>query len=107
MSPDDAKAYGVSDGDQVAVALAGGQRDLVFGDVLIRVHPSFRLEMHLDTDEANAAELRPKSEGCLIHLDGAAGTLVAKRPTQRLRLIKGWARASRDNDREDSDPVTK
>ena len=35
----------------------GGERDLVLRDVTIRVRENYILEMHIDTDEANAAEL--------------------------------------------------
>ena len=40
-----------------------GERELIFGDVLIRVDPSCRLAMGIDTDEANAAGLRTGSPG--------------------------------------------
>ncbi|NUP04811.1 MAG: acetate/propionate family kinase [Polyangiaceae bacterium] len=66
MAPEDADHFGVSDGDVVEVAIDSEGRDLVFGDVLIRVSPKFCLEMHVDTDEANAAELKPKDEGALV-----------------------------------------
>lgn len=89
-SPDEARSLGVSDGDYVAVAITGGPRDLVFGDVLVRVHPEFRLEMHLDTDEGNAADvataLATGHDGCMIPLVGQAGKLVEYRPTRRLKL---------------------
>jgi putative phosphotransacetylase len=53
MNPQDAKEFGVTDGQQVSVELAG-ERPLIFHEVQVRVAPKFRLEMHLDTDDANA-----------------------------------------------------
>jgi putative phosphotransacetylase len=54
MSEEEGKAFGVSDGDYCDVELYGERRSL-FYDVQIRVHKDFRLEMHIDTDDANAA----------------------------------------------------
>ncbi|MDD4900777.1 MAG: phosphate propanoyltransferase [Patescibacteria group bacterium] len=54
MEPEVAEKLGVKDGDHVKVDI-GGKRDLLFENVLVRVDPSFRLAMHIDTDEANAA----------------------------------------------------
>jgi len=65
MSPEDAMAFAVRDRDVVRIRVPG-ERSLIFGDVVVRVHPDFRLDMHIDTDEANAAELGPKAVG---HLD--------------------------------------
>jgi acetate kinase len=56
ISPENALAFGVRDRDVVRVEVAG-ERSLIFGDVLVRVDPAFTLEMHIDTDEANAAEI--------------------------------------------------
>lgn len=54
--PLEAAAMGVRDGELVRVrAGAGGPRELVFEQVLARVSDQFSLEIHLDTDEANAA----------------------------------------------------
>ena len=60
MSPADGAKYGVNDGDYVTVD-AVGERRTRFYDVQIRVSDKFRLEMHLDTDDANAAGLNGKS----------------------------------------------
>jgi len=81
MAPADAKRFGVEDGDEVEVAITGGTRDLTFGDVLIRVSPMFVLEMHIDTDEANAAELDQGASGGLVYtgISGASATLVSRR----------------------------
>ena len=69
MQPHDAEAFGVSDGDEVSVAITGGERDLVLGDVLIRVHENYSLEMHIDTDEANAAGVSRGAAGSLHPVD--------------------------------------
>jgi acetate kinase len=55
MSPEDARQLRVRDRQRVSVAVDSNGRDLVFQDVVVRVSPDFRLELHLDTDEGNAA----------------------------------------------------
>ena len=62
MTPQDALRYGVRDKATVRVRVAGA-REMVFGDVRVRVDPNFRLAMHIDTDEANAANLRTGAQG--------------------------------------------
>lgn len=57
MTQADAEKYNVQDGDYVSVKSAG-ERSLVFNQVLIRVKDTYALDMHIDTDEANAAGLR-------------------------------------------------
>jgi putative phosphotransacetylase len=57
MTPADAATYGVKDKDIVKVR-CGGERGLIFDNVLIRVHEQFSLEMHIDTDEGNASMLK-------------------------------------------------
>ena len=66
MTPVDAEVFGVQNGDVVSVAFDSDGRDLIFGDVSIRVSPKYKLEMHIDTDEANAAELPPLTTGDLV-----------------------------------------
>lgn len=54
MSIDEGKQFGLSDGEYVDVEV-NGERRTKFYDVQVRVHKDFRLEMHIDTDDANAA----------------------------------------------------
>ena len=56
MSLEDGERFGVKDNDYVTVD-AEGERRTRFFDVQVRVSDKFRLEMHLDTDDANAAAL--------------------------------------------------
>lgn len=56
MTPADAKHYQVEHGQSVSVRM-GTQRQLTLNDVQVRVSPDFRLAVHIDYDEANAAQL--------------------------------------------------
>ena len=57
MNPLDAQHFGITDSDTVSVRIDSDGRDLTFGDVSVRIAPEFSLELHLDTDEANAAQV--------------------------------------------------
>lgn len=54
MTPADAEVAGVENGQIVKVKM-DTERPLVFDDVVVRVHPTYALAMHIDTDECNAA----------------------------------------------------
>lgn len=64
MHTDDAEKYGVVDKQRVKVR-ASGERAVIFENVLVRVHPTYALEMHVDNDEGNAAGIR---NGDLVEL---------------------------------------
>jgi acetate kinase len=65
MSAEDALKFGLRDKYKVRVRVEG-ERELIFGDVLIRVNPQFKLAMHIDTDEGNAANIKT---GAIGHID--------------------------------------
>jgi len=54
MHTNDAEKFEVNDKERVMVRV-GGDRGLVFENVLVRVNPNYALEMHVDVDEGNAA----------------------------------------------------
>jgi acetate kinase len=62
MTPEDAVSFGVKDKEIVEVAISSEEdRNLIFDDVIVRVSKKYRLEMHIDTDEANAAGVTANS----------------------------------------------
>ncbi|GIW86392.1 MAG: hypothetical protein KatS3mg108_0716 [Isosphaeraceae bacterium] len=68
MNTKDAEAMGLHHGDQVEVAVRGGDRELSFRNVVIRVDPRVVTEMHIDTDEANAAHIQHSGTGELVYI---------------------------------------
>jgi len=70
MNAKDAQARRLKHGDQVEVAVRSDGRDLVFREVVIRTDPRFVTEMHIDTDEANAAHLKSGGAGELMPVEG-------------------------------------
>ncbi|MBL9013887.1 MAG: acetate/propionate family kinase [Myxococcales bacterium] len=66
MSPAQATDYGVADKDMIKVRVEG-DREMTMGDVIVRVHPEYTLDLHIDTDEANAAGLNNDS---VVAFDG-------------------------------------
>ncbi len=65
MNMADAKSFNVKDGEMVAVR-TNGEKRTAFYDVQIRVSESFVLQMHIDTDDANAACLSNCDEAEII-----------------------------------------
>lgn len=61
MHPEDAGYYGVEAGAFMKLKI-GGAIGVTFNNILVRVSPDFKLEVHIDTDEGNACGLKPDSE---------------------------------------------
>lgn len=66
MTPEDAENYGVKDKQVVSVKIDSPERSLVFGDVVVRVSPKFKLAMHIDTDESNAVMAGRDTTGVIV-----------------------------------------
>ena len=63
----DAEELGLENGQIVSVQIPSANgRNLTFGDVVVRVSDSYALAMHIDTDEANAAGMKPNTIGTVI-----------------------------------------
>lgn len=66
MSLDDAARFGVKLGDKVSVEIESEDRKTTFDDVICRPRKDFLLEMHIDTDEANAANVTAGTVGRIV-----------------------------------------
>jgi putative phosphotransacetylase len=60
MSPEDADHYGIKAGEEMRLKI-GGACSLSLDKMLVRVDKSFKLEVHIDTDEGNACNLQPET----------------------------------------------
>lgn len=65
MHPTDAAYYGVKPGDMMKLKI-GGPCAITLEQMLVRVDPSFKLEVHIDTDEGNACNLQPDTSVELV-----------------------------------------
>ena len=65
LSPTDADFYGVKHGDMMKLKI-GGDCGITLDKMLARVDKSFKLEVHIDTDEGNACNLQPDTSVELI-----------------------------------------
>jgi acetate kinase len=68
MSPADADVLGLKNRDKIAAVVVAGERKMVFGDIIVRVSPAFTIELHLDSDEGNAAGLQSGTEVMLTEI---------------------------------------
>jgi putative phosphotransacetylase len=60
MSPEDAAFYGVKAGEAMQLKI-GGPCGITLEHTLVRIDKSFKLEVHIDTDEGNACNLQPET----------------------------------------------
>jgi len=74
MSPTDAEALDVVDGDTLILETMG-ERKIIYPDVVARVNPKFALDFHVDLDEGNAANLRT---GDRVKVIGKNGGLYSR-----------------------------
>ena len=65
LHSDDAPKYGLKDKDIVKVRV-GTDRAVVFENVVVRVHPEYALDMHIDIEEGNAAGIQNGAQGEII-----------------------------------------
>ena len=65
MGPADAEFYGVKSGDRMKLRI-GGDCGILLDKMLCRLDKSFKLEVHIDTDEGNACNLQPDTPVELI-----------------------------------------
>ncbi|MBP3461995.1 MAG: phosphate propanoyltransferase [Tyzzerella sp.] len=76
MTPLEASRARVKDNDEVFVITESYERGLIFADVVVRVSPTFKLAMHVDTDEANAFASDVAPTGAILKLfDGQTYSL--------------------------------
>lgn len=57
MNASDAQFYGVKNGEMMTLLVEAERCTTRLDDLLVRVDPTFKLEVHIDTDEANACDL--------------------------------------------------
>ena len=65
-TPADAALYELEDKQIVSIQYENDGRSIIFGDVVVRVHPNYALAAHIDTDEANAGGVTPGAIGIIL-----------------------------------------
>lgn len=98
ISPEEAEAYGLKDGDTVSL-LVPGPRGAAFENVMVRSGPGHVLEAHIDREEANACQL---ADGQLCRIMKAGGAALSAQPPflplpQALPVRKGRGLLSEDD----------
>ena len=82
LAPDDARAWGLKDGDLLSIRCGEGSRGVTWHDVRVRSGPTYATEFHLDKDEARAADVESGAAATIVSVQTAAArrrTLVTER----------------------------
>lgn len=61
-TPADAEKLGVSDKEIIGIKIDSGSRQMIMGDVVVRVNEAYATAVHIDTDESNAGEVKFNGE---------------------------------------------
>lgn len=83
MQPEDAMQLGVQNGEYVTVEVAG-IRPIAYRNVKIRVSERYRLEMHIDTDEANAGLITQGTVGHVIRSGEVRSSVLVDNKTSEI-----------------------
>lgn len=65
LTPEDATKFGLKDKQMIKIKV-GGERALIFDEVVARVSPDYATFVHIDYDEVNAAALFGETTGSII-----------------------------------------
>jgi putative phosphotransacetylase len=90
VAPADARRLGVADGDRVAVECGPAGRRVTLHDVAVRMGPTHATELHLDADEANAAQVRTGDKAILVAAS-RPGKPSGRRPLLTERDVAAFA----------------
>jgi len=80
VAPADAKRLALADGDQVAIECGPAGRRVTLHDVVVRMGPTHATELHLDTDEANAAQVRSGDQAQILAVARGGRGASRRRP---------------------------
>ncbi|MGE5704415.1 MAG: phosphate propanoyltransferase [Clostridia bacterium] len=75
LSGEEAERMGISQHDSLVLQTTG-DRPIIFPDVAVRISPNYRLDFHIDQDEANAANVRTGDHVRIIGKNGRMGSLA-------------------------------
>lgn len=66
LSDEDAEKFNLKNGQIVSVKIDSDERSLIFNDVVVRVNKNFAPAVHIDTDEANSANINGICQGTIL-----------------------------------------